>query len=95
MPKVTELQVNGTRRRDADSDRTLLSVADGRGFGIAAGFEKGGYGATCAEVQVDPVSGAGRIMRARCLNPSSSTTTGSSMRPSRSTASRAAPLYRR
>src|SRR5581483_5880358 len=27
MPKVTELQVNGTRRRlNADSDRTLLSV---------------------------------------------------------------------
>ena len=26
----------------------------GRGFGIAAGFEKGGYVATCAEVSVDP-----------------------------------------
>src|SRR5205823_2796286 len=28
----------------------------GRGFGIACGFEKGGYVATCAEVEIDPAS---------------------------------------
>jgi len=36
----------------------------GRGFGIAAGFEKGGYVATCAEVSVDPKSGAVKVLRA-------------------------------
>ena len=34
-----------------------------RGFGIAGGFEKGGYVATCAEVAVDPASRAIRITR--------------------------------
>jgi isoquinoline 1-oxidoreductase len=35
----------------------------GRGFGIAAGFEKGGYVATCAEVSVDPKTGAVKVLR--------------------------------
>jgi len=34
-----------------------------RGFGIAGGFEKGGYVATCAEVAVDPASRAVWIRR--------------------------------
>ncbi|HWC17325.1 MAG TPA: molybdopterin cofactor-binding domain-containing protein [Terriglobales bacterium] len=34
-----------------------------RGFGIAGGFEKGGYVATCAEVAVDPSSHAVRLTR--------------------------------
>jgi nicotinate dehydrogenase subunit B len=34
-----------------------------RGFGIAGGFEKGGYVATCAEVAVDPESRSVRISR--------------------------------
>jgi nicotinate dehydrogenase subunit B len=34
------------------------------GFGLAAGFEKGGYVATCAEVSVDPASGAVKVLRA-------------------------------
>jgi isoquinoline 1-oxidoreductase len=38
--------------------------AAGRGFGIAAGFEKGGYVATCAEVAVDPKTGAVKVLRA-------------------------------
>jgi len=38
--------------------------ASGRGFGIAAGFEKGGYVATCAEVSVDPATGATKVLRA-------------------------------
>ena len=36
----------------------------GRGFGIAAGFEKGSYVATCAEVSVDAASGACKVLRA-------------------------------
>ena len=36
----------------------------GRGFGIAAGFEKGSYVATCAEVSVDSASGAPKVLRA-------------------------------
>jgi isoquinoline 1-oxidoreductase len=36
----------------------------GRGFGIAAGFEKGGYVATCAEVSVDKASGTVKVLRA-------------------------------
>ncbi len=36
----------------------------GRGFGIAAGFEKGGYVATCAEISVDPGTGAVKVLRA-------------------------------
>jgi isoquinoline 1-oxidoreductase len=36
----------------------------GRGYGIAAGFEKGGYVATCAEVSVDKASGAVKVLRA-------------------------------
>jgi nicotinate dehydrogenase subunit B len=35
----------------------------GQGFGIAGGFEKGGYVATCAEVVVDRSSGAVRVVR--------------------------------
>ena len=36
---------------------------EGQGFGIAAGFEKGSYVATCAEVAVDRGSGAVRVVR--------------------------------
>jgi CO/xanthine dehydrogenase Mo-binding subunit len=35
----------------------------GQGFGLAAGFEKGSYVATCAEVAVDRPSGAVRVVR--------------------------------
>ncbi len=35
----------------------------GRGFGLAAGYEKGSYLATCAEVAVDRASGAVRVVR--------------------------------
>jgi isoquinoline 1-oxidoreductase len=35
----------------------------GRGHGIACGFEKGGYVATCAEVEVDRARGAVRVVR--------------------------------
>ncbi|HXG93946.1 MAG TPA: molybdopterin cofactor-binding domain-containing protein [Blastocatellia bacterium] len=38
--------------------------AEGHGFGIACGFEKGGYVATCAEVAVDRASRAVKIVRA-------------------------------
>jgi isoquinoline 1-oxidoreductase len=34
-----------------------------RGFGLAGGFEKGGYVATCAEVAIDPATRAVRIVR--------------------------------
>jgi nicotinate dehydrogenase subunit B len=36
---------------------------DGQGFGIAGGFEKGGYVATCAEVTVDRATGAVAVVR--------------------------------
>ena len=36
----------------------------GRGFGIAGGFEKGSYVGTCAEVSVDPKTGAVKVLRA-------------------------------
>jgi isoquinoline 1-oxidoreductase len=35
----------------------------GQGFGLACGYEKGGYVATCAEVAVDKSSGAVRVER--------------------------------
>jgi isoquinoline 1-oxidoreductase len=38
--------------------------ATGRGFGIAGGFEKGSYIATCAEVSVDRASGRVSVVRA-------------------------------
>ncbi len=34
---------------------------EGQGFGLAVGFEKGSYVATCAEIVVDPKSGAVRV----------------------------------
>jgi nicotinate dehydrogenase subunit B len=37
--------------------------ATGQGFGIAGGFEKGGYVATCAEVAADRASGKVRVVR--------------------------------
>jgi nicotinate dehydrogenase subunit B len=37
--------------------------AQGRGFGIAAGNEKGSYVATCAEIAVDTTSGDVRVVR--------------------------------
>jgi CO/xanthine dehydrogenase Mo-binding subunit len=36
---------------------------EGQGFGIAGGFEKGGYVATCAEVAVDRTAGSVRVVR--------------------------------
>ena len=36
---------------------------DGQGFGLAAGYEKGSYVATCAEVAVDHASGSVRVAR--------------------------------
>jgi CO/xanthine dehydrogenase Mo-binding subunit len=36
---------------------------EGQGFGIAAGFEKGSYVATCAEIAVDQKSGAVRVVK--------------------------------
>jgi CO/xanthine dehydrogenase Mo-binding subunit len=36
---------------------------EGQGFGIAAGYEKGSYVATCVEVAVDRSSGAVRVVR--------------------------------
>jgi isoquinoline 1-oxidoreductase len=36
---------------------------EGQGFGLAAGFEKGSYVATCAEATVDRPSGAVRVVR--------------------------------
>ena len=38
-------------------------AAAGHGFGIAGGFEKGSYVATCAEVAVEPGTGEVRIVR--------------------------------
>ena len=38
-------------------------MREGQGFGIAGGFEKGGYVATCAEVTVDHASGSVRVVR--------------------------------
>jgi nicotinate dehydrogenase subunit B len=37
--------------------------APGRGFGLAFGFDKGGYVATCAEVAVDRATGRVRVVR--------------------------------
>jgi isoquinoline 1-oxidoreductase len=39
------------------------ALSAGHGVGIAGGFEKGGYVATCAEVAVDRASGAVRLVR--------------------------------
>jgi CO/xanthine dehydrogenase Mo-binding subunit len=36
---------------------------EGQGFGLACGYEKGSYVATCAEVSVDKSSGAVRVVR--------------------------------
>jgi isoquinoline 1-oxidoreductase len=36
---------------------------EGQGFGIAGGFEKGGYVATCAEIAADRSSGSVRVVR--------------------------------
>jgi nicotinate dehydrogenase subunit B len=36
---------------------------EGQGFGLACGYEKGSYVATCAEVAVDKTSGAARVVR--------------------------------
>jgi len=43
---------------------TSRQKTPGRGFGIAAGFEKGSYVGTCAEVSVDPKTGAVKVLRA-------------------------------
>jgi isoquinoline 1-oxidoreductase len=37
--------------------------APGHGFGMGGGFEKGGYVATCAEVQIEQASGAVKVLR--------------------------------
>jgi len=40
-----------------------VKSAAGQGFGVAGGYEKGGYVATCAEVAVDRVTGEVKIVR--------------------------------
>lgn len=41
---------------------TTRNKTPGRGFGMAAGFEKGGHVATCAEIRVDS-GGAVKVLR--------------------------------
>lgn len=50
---------------DAAAERFSWAAArgEGRGHGVAAGFEKGSYVATCAEVEVKPASGRLRVLR--------------------------------
>jgi nicotinate dehydrogenase subunit B len=38
-------------------------MQEGQGFGLAVGFEKGSYVATCAEIVVDPKSGVVRVVK--------------------------------
>jgi nicotinate dehydrogenase subunit B len=38
-------------------------IQEGQGFGLACGYEKGSYVATCAEVAVDRASGTVRVVR--------------------------------
>jgi isoquinoline 1-oxidoreductase len=38
--------------------------SDGRGHGLACGFDKGGYIATCAEVEIEPGTNRVRVARA-------------------------------
>lgn len=38
--------------------------AKSQGFGIAGGFEKGSYVATCAEISIDPATGQVKVVRA-------------------------------
>jgi isoquinoline 1-oxidoreductase len=38
-------------------------TAEGQGFGIAVGFEKGGYVATCAEVSTNPRNGTFQVVK--------------------------------
>jgi nicotinate dehydrogenase subunit B len=44
-------------------DWSRTKTQEGQGFGIAGGFEKGGYVATCVEVAVDRASGGVRVVR--------------------------------
>lgn len=73
--KLDPLDFRLKNAKDERLRNVILAAADkfgwkarkktaGRGFGIAAGFEKGGYVATCAEVAVDPKSGAVKVLRA-------------------------------
>ncbi len=73
--KLDPLEFRLKNAKDERLRNVLVAAADkfgwkgrkktaGRGFGIAAGFEKGGYVATCAEVGVDPKSGAVKVLRA-------------------------------
>ena len=45
------------------SDGASRSPQPERGFGIAGGVDKGGYVATCAEVEIDPATKHVRIRR--------------------------------
>ena len=50
------------RRRTSLAGASTKSTPE-RGFGIACGTDKGGYIATCAEVEIDPASKQVRIRR--------------------------------
>jgi len=72
--KLDPLEFRLKNARDERLRNVILAASDkfgwkarqktaGRGFGIAAGFEKGSYVGTCAEVSVDPKTGAVKVLR--------------------------------
>ena len=64
LKNIDDPRLAAVFRAAADKFGWGQAVAAGHGVGIAGGFEKGGYVATCAEVAVDTASGGVRILRA-------------------------------
>jgi isoquinoline 1-oxidoreductase len=63
LKNIQDVRLRAALEAAADRFGWGRRPATGRGVGIAGGFEKGGYVATCAEVAVDRASGAIRIVR--------------------------------
>jgi nicotinate dehydrogenase subunit B len=64
LKNLKDERLRGVLKAAADSFGWGKRLGDDRGIGIAAGSEKGGYVATCAEVAVDQDSGRIRVVRA-------------------------------
>jgi nicotinate dehydrogenase subunit B len=64
MKNLQDERIKGVLQAAADKfGWGKAKPAPGHGFGLACGSEKGGYVANCAEVSVDPSTGALRIVR--------------------------------
>jgi nicotinate dehydrogenase subunit B len=63
LKNLSDARMRAVLEAAAESFGWGKKTQEGHGYGVACGYEKGGYVATCAEIAVDKTSGAVRVVR--------------------------------